>query len=367
MNAVELRHELHKIPEIALKEFKTTELLISEVEKLEGIKIHRPCETGFLAEYTVNNGEYLLYRADIDALNIKEETGWEYASENGNMHACGHDIHMSVLFGFLKKVAEEKPDQNILFFFQPAEEGAGGAKIFIDTGIFDKFNIKNAFALHVNDFYDEHTVAFNGSVLFASAMEITISFKGIAAHVASPQDGKNTLNAMRTFMDMMERLPKDPVSPVLFGIGRFHTGEVRNIIPASGKIEGSLRSLNMETSQRYFEELIKIGKAIQDSTGVEVLVEKNVFYPEVKNNYHLFHDLYELLEKKFSIIETEYKMTGEDFGFFTRMFPSVMYWLGTGKEKRVGLHNPEFLPSDDVIQTGIDVNWEILNYSISRK
>ncbi len=274
---------------------------------------------------------------------------------------------MSILFGFMKKVAEEKPEQNILFFFQPAEEGAGGAKIYIDTGIFDKFNIKYAFALHVNDCYDEHAIALNGSVLFASAMELTITFEGIAAHVASPQDGKNTLNAMRTFMDMIDRIPKDPVSPVLIGIGRFHTGEVRNIIPANGKIEGSLRSLSMERSQQYFDEIVKIGKAVEMATGVRVLVEKEVFYPEVRNDECLFEELKDkLLSEKFNVIETEYKMTGEDFGFFTQMYPSVMYWLGTGGEKRVGLHNPAFLPSDDVIQTGINADWAILEHVMGK-
>ncbi len=87
MNAVELRHKLHGMPEIALEEFETTELLLAEVEKLGCMKIYRPYETGFLAEYKVNDGGYLLYRADMDALSIREQTGWEFASDNGK-NAC---------------------------------------------------------------------------------------------------------------------------------------------------------------------------------------------------------------------------------------------------------------------------------------
>jgi hypothetical protein len=139
-------------------EFETTKLLEENLSKLDGIKIHKPLETGLVAEYKVNDGPYLLFRADIDALPIKEETGAEFASKNDCMHACGHDVHTSILYGFTEYVTKSKIDKNILFLFQPGEEAGGGAEKVIDSGILDKFNITNAFALHVTDEYDKPVV-----------------------------------------------------------------------------------------------------------------------------------------------------------------------------------------------------------------
>jgi len=162
ISPIQLRHKLHQNPEIAFKEFKTTEIIISSVKGLsnsEKLKIHSPFPTGVLFEYKVNDTPFILYRADIDALQIKEENEIEFKSTNDYMHACGHDVHTSILYSFLSDVLETQPDQNILFLFQPAEEAGGGAMRFFETGIFNQFNIMNAFALHVSDEYPLGTIA----------------------------------------------------------------------------------------------------------------------------------------------------------------------------------------------------------------
>jgi N-acetyldiaminopimelate deacetylase len=364
MKAIELRHKLHMNPETALKEYETTTLLEEEIKKFPGILIHRPFETGLIAEYKVNDGKYLLFRGDIDALNMTEKTDWEFASRNGNMHACGHDVHTSTLFGFLEEVVECKPDQNILFFFQPAEEGAGGAELTIQTGIFDQFDIEHAFALHVTDEYAFGTLAFNDDVLFASAMELTVLFNGKPTHVATPEKGKNALNAMRTFLDMAEKVPHSINEPLLLCVGKVSAGEVRNIIPETARIEGSIRSLDMENSRRYFKQLKQIGQSIEASTGVSVEVRMEAFYPEVKNDHALFEKMITPLSERFNTEIIPYKMTGEDFGFFTKLYPSMMLWLGTAQGEKHGLHSPYFLPSDEAIPLGIDVFTEILKQFI---
>ncbi len=117
LTPIELRHKLHQIPELMFKEFQTTSLLLDAINELPLVKIHRPLETGLIVEYTVNEGNYLLFRADIDALPIKEETGISFASTNQNMHACGHDVHTSILYGLLNYVVESKINQNYNFYF----------------------------------------------------------------------------------------------------------------------------------------------------------------------------------------------------------------------------------------------------------
>src|ERR1035438_1672150 len=126
LDPVELRHTLHKFPELMFEEFKTTETLIKNIEGMNDIKILRPLETGLIAEYKVNDGNYYLFRADIDALPIKEETGVSFSSQNNLMHACGHDVHTSILYGLLQHVVINRINKNILFLFQPGEEGGGG-------------------------------------------------------------------------------------------------------------------------------------------------------------------------------------------------------------------------------------------------
>jgi N-acetyldiaminopimelate deacetylase len=355
LTPIQLRHILHQLPEIAFKEFQTTNLLIDNISSLSGandIIIHKPLATGLLVEYRVNDEEFLLFRADIDALPIKEENDIEYKSTNDLMHACGHDVHTSILYSFLNDVLEKKPDQNILFLFQPAEEAGGGAIEFYNTGIFDQFNIKNAFALHVTDEYPFGTIASTSGVLFASALEIDIEFIGESAHVAFPSEGKNAFNALRKFLDQSDELLNENKESILFGIGKFNSGDVRNIAPGFAKLEGSIRGLNANKVNEFLNELTSILDNLKSESGVDYKISKGAHYPEVIVDDNLFKHFAGALSKEMNFIDCGHKMTGEDFGFFSHKWSSFMFWLGTSKGERYGLHNPKFLPPDKVIEVG---------------
>jgi N-acetyldiaminopimelate deacetylase len=363
LTPVELRHTLHKNPELSFNEVKTTQLLIDNIKGLHSsskISIHTPYKTGLLIEYKVNDGSFILFRADIDALPIKEENKIEFKSTNNYMHACGHDVHTSILYSFLSDIIKENINQNILFLFQPAEESGGGAMEFYKTGIFNSFNIKNAFALHVTDEYEEGVVASTKGVLFASALEIDIHFIGISAHVAFPNEGKNAFNAMRKFLDKIDAQDKEGVDPFIFGIGMYQAGNVRNITPGSAMLSGSIRGLSQQKVINYVENLKVILKKLKEETGVDFSIELGAHYPEVIVNEKLYEDLSEKLSGKFKFIDCGYKMTGEDFGFFSQKFPSFMFWLGTSQGERFGLHNPRFLPPDSIIEKGSSIFKEIL-------
>jgi N-acetyldiaminopimelate deacetylase len=367
LSPVELRHKLHQNPETAYQEFKTTELIITSIKALPGsnhLEFHTPFPTGVLVEYKVNNNSFYLFRADIDALPIQEETESDFKSKNNFMHACGHDIHTSILYSLIKEVLEIKPDQNILFLFQPAEESGGGAMKFYDTGVFNQFNIKNAFALHVTDEYKSGTIASTQGVLFASALEIDIEFIGVSSHVAFPKEGKNAFNALRFFMDEADKLYSKLSEPFIFGVGKIYSGFVRNIAPGNAKIEGSIRSLSEERAIHFSNELIKLLEQTKLKTGVDYKLNKGARYPEVIVDDKLFNNLSTKLSQQFNFIDCGYKMTGEDFGFFSKKFPSFMFWLGTSKGERYGLHNPKFLPGDDTIEIGKNIFKSILTNSM---
>lgn len=368
LTPVELRHLLHRNPEIAYQEFKTTDLIISTIKSLKGsgkLRIHQPLPTGVLFEYKVNEMPFILFRADIDALPIIEENDVSYKSTNDFMHACGHDVHTSILYSLMQEVLLEMPDTNLLFLFQPAEESGGGAMKFYDTGIFNNYEIWNAFALHVTDEYPLGTIASTPGVLFASALEIDIEFIGESSHIAFPHEGRNAFNAMRIFLDSVDKMPADVTEPFIFGVGKIESGSVRNIIPGKARLEGSIRGLSAAKVLEFTELLNGILEGVQKLTGVSSRVTFHSHYPEVVVDKQLYSHLESHLRDNFDFINCGYKMTGEDFGFFSKKFPSFMFWLGTSEGRRVGLHNPKFLPPDKSIEIGKSVFKEIF-HKVSR-
>lgn len=357
---IELRHVLHTIPELMFDEHETTNVLLENIKKIDSIIIHRPLDTGLIVEYTVNEGEYILFRADIDALPIKEETGVEYSSKNDNMHACGHDVHTSILYGVLNYVVKNKVDKNILFLFQPGEEGGGGAKKIIDSGILNKFNIKEAYALHVTDEYPEGTIASTAGVLFASAFEMDIEIFGKSAHVAFPENGIHSFNALRIFLDEIDNVIKQSSEKIIFGYGKVVSGTIRNIIPAYTRAECTIRTLNSEKSIIFYNKMNEILNSLKVKIGINFSISEGSLYSEVVVDNNLFKKYKKLFSEEYDFIDCGYKMTGEDFGFFSKLYPSFMFWLGTSKGEKYGLHTPKFLPPDSVIQKGIDIFTKIL-------
>ncbi|MCL5027934.1 MAG: amidohydrolase [Bacteroidetes bacterium] len=363
INPIALRHKLHQNPELSFHEINTTKLLIESIRNLTDsnkLMIITPYKTGLIVDYKVNDDKYLLFRADIDALPIKEENEIAFKSKNNFMHACGHDVHTAILFSFLQHVLKNKIKRNILFLFQPAEE-SGGAMEFYNTGIFKKYNIKNAFALHVTDEYSIGTVASTNGVLFASSLEINIDFNGVNSHVAFPQEGKNAFNALRLFLDSIDKLPKDISKPFVFGAGKITAGEIRNILPGYARLEGTMRGLSSKELLKFYSKIENILMGIEKITGVNIKSEKGAQYPEVIIDPILYDKLSHTLSRKFNFVDCGYKMTGEDFGFFSHKFPSFMLWLGTSEGEHHGLHNPKFLPDDKMINIGKSVFVEILN------
>jgi N-acetyldiaminopimelate deacetylase len=361
LDPLELRHALHENPELMFEEFKTTELLIKNIEGMSSIKLLRPLGTGLIVDYKVNDSSYYLFRADIDALPIKEETGVPFASTNNLMHACGHDVHTSILYGLLKHVVKNKVNKNILFLFQPGEEGGGGAEQIINSGVLDIYNIEKAFALHVTDEYEKGVIASTPGILFASAFELDIEFYGTSAHVAFPEKGKNAFETLVQFLSMVKNLANEQGEKIIFGYGKIVSGDVRNIIPGYAKIEATIRTLSRKKSELFLDKIISLLETIERESGIKYKITTGSLYTEVDVDKKLYELCKIALAGKFEFINCGYKMTGEDFGFISKIYPSFMFWLGTRTDVQFGLHNPKFLPDDSVINMGIDIFNIILN------
>ncbi|NLN85252.1 MAG: N-acetyldiaminopimelate deacetylase, partial [Candidatus Cloacimonetes bacterium] len=197
LNLSQIRRELHRVPELAFREHKTKELLLAQLEKLPRIRVQEfSTNTGILVEYSEGNGPYRLFRADMDALPITENTGCAFSSQHpGLMHACGHDIHMTVLLGLIERVVSQALPRNLLFLFQPAEEGEGGAQSVLAEGLIQEYEVEAAFALHVASGLPVGTVSSRAGIFFGIPQEFDVSFIGRSAHAAFPEKGVNALFA----------------------------------------------------------------------------------------------------------------------------------------------------------------------------
>lgn len=350
MNPIELRHLLHMNPELSFQEFETQKLLIKALKKA-GIKGEVIAKTGILVLYTGRKEEgFHLLRADMDALPLKEETGWEYSSKNDNMHACGHDVHMAILYGVIERVFKEKPRVNVAFVFQPAEETGGGAKLVLKELENKGIKIIDAVALHVTDEYKFGIVASKPGTLFASTYEVDVVFKGDPIHIAFYDEGKDPIMKVAKFLDNVGKLRSEDI---LIGFGKIEGGEVRNVLAGEVTLYGTVRTPNIRVSEEILKKLKEIAKDGE-------IIPKGK-YPHVFVDVHLFEILRRVIRKLgYEFVQCSMKFTGEDFGFFSQKYPSLMFWLGTRIKDFHGLHNPKFLPPDEVIPVGVNIMYGLI-------
>jgi N-acetyldiaminopimelate deacetylase len=362
MDLMKVRQDLHKIPELAFKEFKTTEYIVNKLKEypIETIRLE---PTGVIAVYQGGEGEYSLFRCDIDALPLTEQTDCDFRSDHpGFMHACGHDMHMTIMLGFIDEVCATKPDNNILFLFQPAEEGKGGAEHIIESGVLNNWKIKNAFALHCSPDYPVGTVATKSGVFFGIPEEFVLEFEGRNSHAAFPNKGIDALYAGVQFYNLMQsHITKlfAATDPVIFHIGVMQAGEAENILAGKCLMKGTHRTLSTENHKLMNRMIEETGKSVETLTGAKFRFIEVSTYEAVNNDDELFETFRDTLSEDVTFVESESVMTGEDFGFFTSLYPSLLFWLGTGVSSN-GLHSPKFLPAQEAISIGIKIYMGLL-------
>ena len=197
INLIEIIRQLHQIPEIGLEEYETQKYLLAIIQELTQNKPFiqvRTWQTGILVYLAGSQGQKTIgWRTDIDGLPIEESTDLPYASKNGRMHACGHDIHMTVALGLLEKMSESQPRDNLLFLFQPAEENEAGGKLMYDAGAFEKWLPDEFYGLHVRPDLKVGDIATNQHTLFAGTCEVELSFIGTGGHAAFPHTANDAL------------------------------------------------------------------------------------------------------------------------------------------------------------------------------
>lgn len=369
-----LRKELHENPELAFQEVATRDILerfvTATVAGDRRFRLIRCLETALIVEYRGGGAQepFLLFRADMDALPLTEDPSHPVVSKRpGLMHACGHDVHMTILAAFIARVATGRPDRNLLFVFQPGEEGAGGAKRMLEAGLFDGYAVRAAFALHVTDEHLLGEAATRAGVLFAMPREIDITFTGTAGHAAFPQKAHDALFAATQFVQQVHAsLAKmlDPMQPFLLHVGRIAGGTARNIVADSCVLNATMRALDPATMARGAAVVEEAARAAAAQTGCTHRIEAlGEFLPVVCDGalVERFRALCAATGTRF--VESDTKLVGEDFGFFCAKWPSLLFWLGTRREGEPprALHTAALYPPDEAIARGAALFEALLN------
>lgn len=363
-HVIEVRRSLHKIPESGMMEYETTDFIINYLQGL-GMEVHRGVSgTGAIAYLKGTEGKKTIaYRADIDALSVEEQTGVEYCStKKGFMHACGHDGHMAILLGFAKYAAlnRDRIKSNILFIFQPAEEGPGGAEPIVKAGILEKYKVDCIFGLHIYPEVMEGKIACRPGAMMAQTGEFDILIKGKSAHGAMPHKGTDALVAAAGALIALNTVVSrniDPLEPAVLTVGRLVGGERRNIIAGEAILEGTMRAFNEETYSKLRSRLISIIKNTSEAYDCTIESEIRDMYPAVHNNEELFEAFRRAVgEENLEVIKP---MTiSEDFSYFQKAVPGLFFMLGSRNESLKytnPLHSNMFNFNEDILLEGIQV------------
>ena len=365
--AVALRREIHSHPELSDLEEQTSALVCRERERLNIPYTVLPGMHGVVGMISSGReGPTVALRADMDALPIQEQTGLAFASQKeGVMHACGHDVHTAVLLGTASVLAENKAlfRGNVKLFFQPAEEGVGGAKRMIAAGCMENPHVEAVFGLHSAPRLPAGKIGTKPGWTSASSDEIKIRVHGKSAHGASPDEGVDAIyiasQLVVALYGLMARRVRGTDS-IALNVGKFHAGNANNIICECAELEAMYRTFRADTRQRMKQEICDLVHSLCKGFGgwAEITIEEG--YDGHANDADRTRRLMELSrelmgEDAFVLRETP-DMGTEDFCYFGQKAPAVFFDLGTGSAPGhpvMPLHSSRFTVDEDALYYGI--------------
>jgi N-acetyldiaminopimelate deacetylase len=365
---VKIRRDLHQIPELGFQEFKTQEYLLNILKNIPEERLSiETWKTGlFVKIHGLNPRKTIGYRADIDGLPIVEETGLPFASlHDGNMHACGHDFHMSIALGLISHFAANPIKDDLLFLFQPAEEGPGGAEPMLKTEMMERWKPDMIMALHIAPEYPVGTVALKEGLLFANTSELFIDLKGKGGHAAYPHLTNDMVIAACSLVSQLQTVVSrnvDPLDSAVITIGKITGGTVQNIISETARLEGTIRTLSPEAMEKVQNRVRALVNGVEIGYECRANIDFGSMYHQVYNHHELTRDFINFTETQsdISVIECREAMTGEDFGYMLEEIPGFMFWLGVASPN--GLHHSKLNPNEEAIEKAINLVTEYLIY-----
>ena len=364
---IQVRHHLHAHPELSYKEFETSKFVQSTLQSF-GIEFEVKATTGVIGIIKGKNPDkrIIALRADMDALPIQEQNEVEYKSQNaGVMHACGHDVHTTILLGAAKILNELKNDfeGTIKLIFQPGEEkNPGGASLLIKEGVLETPKPQGIIGLHVHPGLPFGKLSFRKGRVMASADEIYITIKGKGGHAATPHITADTILIASHLIVSLQQIisrNKNPLYPSVLSICSVQGGHTTNVIPSEVKLMGTFRAMDEEWRFKAHDLIRKLTKELVHSMGAEADISIDVGYPTVDNDDVLTEKAWHLADDfmgKENVEETEMRMGAEDFGYYTQHIPGCFFRLGVRNEEKGithQVHTPNFNIDERAIEIGI--------------
>lgn len=366
------RRELHKIPELGLNLPQTTAFITEKLDQW-GVNytVCKNC-TGVVALLGKAGGKCIALRADMDALPIKEETGVDYASTNENMHACGHDCHAAMLLGVAKVLKDHEDQLNgyVKLFFQPGEEGPGGAPVMIEEGCMENPHVDAIYAIHVTETEEgmkPGDIRLMYGDVSAADDQFDLYVKGKGGHGAAPHMCVDPVVVATTIIQTFQTIVSReiaPLDPCVITVATLQAGRgAENIISDTCYMRGTVRNKNMKNREYVLKRMEEVVKGICLAMRADYDFKLDYGYVPVVNEEKMTDALIasasKVLGEDCIHIKGTQGMGGEDAGFYYQMVPGCFFNLCCQTEHADGKlypgHNSKFMVDDSLLYRGTAV------------
>jgi len=356
------RHDLHAHPETAFEESRTSALVAQKLESF-GLKVHRGlARTGVVGTLSAGAGTRAIgLRADMDALHISEQNGFDYRSQHeGKMHACGHDGHTAMLLGAAKYLSASKNfSGTVHFIFQPAEENEGGGREMVEQGLFEKFPCEAVYGMHNWPGMPAGQFGFRAGPTMASFDIFEIELTGRGSHAALPHTGIDPIVAAAALVQALQTIASrnvDPIESAVVSVTQVHAGDTWNVIPDAAVVRGTARAFKPEVQDLIERRLREICTGIADAHGVRLKLRYERRYPPLINaaaETETCAAVMRALVGPENVVPVPPVMGSEDFAFMLQAKAGCYVFVGNGPgEGGCMLHNPHYDFNDGILPLG---------------
>ena len=354
-----IRRDLHAHPEIGFEEVRTSGV-VAEALASYGVEVHRGIgKTGVVGVLRRGDGLTIGLRADMDALPMEERTNLPYRSTNPNrFHGCGHDGHTTMLLGAARHLASlDGLRGSVVFVFQPAEEGLGGARAMLGDGLFERFPCDEIYALHNSPYIPAGEVAVWAGPAMAGADFFDVTLRGRGAHGAMPQLSRDPVVAAGALIQALQTIVgrnANPLQALVLSITQAHAGSAYNVIPDEAKLAGTIRAFDDDLRAMARDRLKAVAEGVAQAMGVEAEVEVRDIFTVLENHAEPVGRVASAAARVVGEARVRTKaapvMGSEDFADMLRAVPGAYFFLGQAND--VPLHNPGYLFDDAILPIG---------------
>ena len=368
--AVELRRRIHRHPETGLDLPVTQEVLLNA---LVGLGLNLATGTATTSVVATLDGERpgptTLLRADMDALEMPEDSGLDFASEvDGKMHACGHDAHVAMLVGAARLLTARRSELGgrVIFMFQPGEEGHGGARVMLSEGLLSTYGaVDRAFAIHITPIITSGLVACRAGTMLASCDEFQIKVIGRGGHASMPHDATDPVPVACEIVTAVQAMVTRVVpafDPAVVTVTRINAGTAFNVIPESVTCDGTIRSVSDRSRDKVIAGLRKVAEHVAAAHGcrAEVDLIEDRHYPVTVNDSGSAERTLTVAENLIGperVLRMPSPVMGaEDWSYVLQQVPGSMAFLGAappGIAHPAPNHSNRMVIDEDALATGI--------------